>query len=59
LSRQLLASRRPSPALALPAELGSEAAAGLASAADHRALDVVQLDSHLRLERAGEGGGKL
>ena len=36
----------------LPAELGPEAAASVAGAAGHRALEVAQLRPHVRLERA-------
>ena len=43
----------------LTAQLGLEAAAGVASTGRHRALDVAQLGLHVRLERAGEGSGKL
>jgi hypothetical protein len=43
----------------LPAQFCLEPAAGFASAAGHRALDVAQLGLHVRLERAGEGRGKL
>jgi hypothetical protein len=43
----------------LAAQLGLEAAAGLARAAGHRAFDVAQLALHVRLERAGDGGNEL
>jgi hypothetical protein len=43
----------------LPAQLGLEPAAGVASAAGHRALEVAQLRLHVRLQRAGDGGGKF
>jgi len=43
----------------LPAQLCLEAAAGLAGAAGHRALDGAPLPLHFRLERAGDGGDEL
>jgi hypothetical protein len=43
----------------LTAELGLEAAAGLAGAVAHRAFDVAQLGLQVRLERTGEGGDQL
>ena len=43
----------------LPAQLGLEAAAGVAGAGRHRALDVAQLRLHVRLERAGESGNQF
>jgi hypothetical protein len=43
----------------LPAELGPEAAARLAGAGGDCALDVAQLGLQVRLERAGDGGGKF
>jgi hypothetical protein len=48
-------ARRSGPA----APLRPEAAAGVAGAARHRALDVAQLGLYVRLERAPESGGKL
>jgi hypothetical protein len=43
----------------LPAELGPEAAAGVAGAGRHRALDVAQIGLHVRLERVGDRGSQL
>jgi hypothetical protein len=43
----------------LAAELGLQAATGLASACRYRALDAAQLGLHVRLERAGNRGRKL
>jgi hypothetical protein len=43
----------------LATELGLEAAAGVASAAGHRALDVAQRRLHIRPGRADEGGDEL
>jgi hypothetical protein len=43
----------------LPAELGPEAAAGVASAGRHRAFDVAQLGLHACLQRACDRGSGL
>jgi hypothetical protein len=43
----------------LPAQLGLEPAAGVARPGRHRALEVAQLRLHVRLQRAGDGGGKF
>ena len=43
----------------LPAEFGPEAAAGVARAGRHGALDGTQLGLHVGLERVGDGGGQL
>jgi hypothetical protein len=43
----------------LTAQLGLEAAAGLAGAGGHCTLELAQLGPHVCIERAGDGGGEL
>jgi hypothetical protein len=43
----------------LAAQLGPEAAAGVADTASHRALDVAQLGLHVCLERVDDCGGEF
>jgi len=43
----------------LTADLGLEAAAGVAGASGHRALDVAELRPHAHPERATDGGSEF